>query len=354
VNQAVRHKLPGDPGDGLTGWFDRMNPFQQQETRRQVEFKRRRWPDLADGPLVQRPNLIYPHILPKGYQKNAFFDPSVMHYMAEHDIAYHTASLNLRSSQVSCLNFVYHLRQNLERASEVLRGWFPELARVTSIELEYTGPQPVTSWLGEPPAGKRGLNRTSADAAISWTASDGTSRLTLVEWKYTETKFGGCGGYKPGPRYQRAKCDTLEVSPVQPSQDCYVSNNKDPRTSRQYWQHLEDAGVSPKVFRNNGCPFRGPLYQLLRLQLLAHWLDANTADTVDVAVAYFKSNMKLMKSPGYLKHVHPDLALAWPAFLAEPERFRVLYIEDLMAHCDYLSGVAKSPWREYLRERYGV
>jgi len=40
--------------------------------------------------------------------------------------------------------------------------------------------------------------------------------------------------------------------------------------------------------------------------------------------------------------------------LHEPDRFQVLYVEDLMARCDYLAGVATSPWREYLRERYGV
>ena len=61
-----------------------------------------------------------------------------------------------------------------------------------------------------------------------------------------------------------------------------------------------------------------------------------------------------MRSPKYLKHLDPYLPSAWRAFLAEPERFQVFYVEDLLAHCDYLSTVATSPWREYLRQRYGV
>ena len=354
MKETVINKLPDDPGVGLTDWFEKMTPFVRDHTRRQVEFKRRHWPGLADGRLVQRPNRIYPHILPDGNRDKTFIDPSVNDYMAKNDIAYHTASLNLRSSQACCLNFLYPLRQDAQPARTVLKGWFPGLSEVRGIEFEYTGPIEATVWLGEPPGGKRGLNRTSADAAIWWTASDGAPRLTLVEWKYTEKDFGPCGGYKLGPRYQRDVCNSLDVRWVEPARDCYVSNNKDPRTSRHYWQRMKDARIHPEVFKKEGCPFRGPLYQLLRLQLLAHWLETNTEDTVDVAVACFKGNQDLMRSRTYLKHLDRYLPSAWRVFLAEPERFQVLYVEDLMAHCDYLSNVATSPWREYLRERYGV
>jgi hypothetical protein len=346
--------LPGDPGPGPTGWFEKMSPFVQKQTRRQVEYKRKHWPDLADGEWRQRPGYFYPHILPEGHQEKAFFEPFLIPYMQAHDIAFHAESLNLRSSQACCLNFLYYLRQNLDLASEVLRGWFPQLLRVTSIEFEYTGPQAATTWLGEPPGGKRGLNRTSVDTAIWWADTHRKPRLTLVEWKYTESSFGDCGGYKSPGNADPRRCRTLEVSSIKPRAECYLEQGDGPTNQRHYWEHVDDAGIRPHVFEGSGCPFRGPLYQLLRQQLLAHWLETKTDNSVDVALACFKGNTALMRSPSYLEHLGTELPSAWRAFLAEPERFQVLYVDDLMAHCDYLSSVAKSPWREYLRERYKI
>jgi hypothetical protein len=351
VNQAVRHKLPDDLGEGLTGWFEKMSPFLQEQTRRQVQYKREHWPELGDGVWRGDP---YPHILPEGSQEKAFSEPFLIPYMQAHDIAFHSQSLNLRSSQACCLNFLYYLRQNLDMASEVLRGWFPDLARVITIEFEYTGPEAVTKWLGEPPGGKRGQNRTSVDAAIWWAGAKKKPRLTLVEWKYTETGFGNCGGYTSSGNADPGHCRTLDVHSITPRSDCYLQQANHATNKRHYWDHMGKAGIDSPVFEKQGCPFRGPLYQLVRQQLLAHWLDANTDNTVDVAVACFKGNKDLMKSPGYLRHLDPDLPTAWRAFLAEPDRFQVLYVEDLMAHCDYLSSLATSPWREYLRERYLV
>ena len=351
MKDTVKHKLPDDPGEGLTDWFENMSPFLQEQTRRQVHYKRKHWPDLGEGTWQGNP---YPHILPGGSQEKAFFDPSVMNYMEAHDIAYHVESLNLRSSQACCLNFFYHLRQNLDLASEVLRGWFPDLAKVISIEFEYTGPEAVTKWLGEPPGGKRGQNRTSVDAAIWYADAKKKPRLSLVEWKYTETSFGNCGGYVSDGNADPKHCRTLDVSSIKPRTDCYLQQGNHPTNRRRYWDHMEAAGIDYHVFEKPGCPFRGPLYQVLRQQLLAHWLETSTDNTVDVAVACFKGNEDLLRSPSYLRHVHPDLPSAWRAFLAEPERFQVLHVEDLMAQCDYLSSVATSPWREYLRERYKV
>jgi hypothetical protein len=351
VTAEVAHKLPEDAGPGSTDWFDRMSPFVQEHTRRQVEYKRRHWTDLADGTYRGK---TYPHLLPQGNQEKAFFKPFLIPYMRAHDIAFHSEYLNLRSSQACCLNFLYYLRQNLDLASDILRTWFPELLGVITIEFEYTGPQAATDWLGEPPGGKRGQNRTSVDAAIWWADSQRKPRLTLVEWKYTEKGFGNCGGYTSPGNTDRKRCRELDVASINPGQDCYLHQGDRPTNSRHYWDHMKEAGIRPQVFEEHGCPFRGPLYQLMRQELLAHWLEENTDYTVDVAVACFQDNQDLMRSPGYLKHLDPHVPTAWRTFLDEPERFRVLHVEDLLAHCDHLSGVATSPWREYLRERYGV
>lgn len=354
MKDKVMHKLPEDPGEGETAWFENMNPFQQEQTRRQVEYNRRHWPDMLDGRWTQKPNYAYPHILPERHQEKAFYEPFLIPYMQAHDIAFHAESLNLRSSQACCLNFLYPLRQNLELASEVLRGWFRELARVIGIEFEYTGPRAVTKWLGEPPGGKRGQNRTSVDAAVWWADVDKKPRLTLLEWKYTEKSFGSCGGRRSPGNLDKARCGTLDSGSVVPKRDCYLAEGDRPTNRRKYWRHMEHAGICFQEFDGKGCLFRGPLNQLMRLQLLAHWLETNTDNAVDVAVACFKGNEELVRSPSYLKHLGTDLPSVWRSLLTAPERFHVLHVEDLMADSDYLSDVARSPWREYLKERYGV
>jgi len=345
------HKLPEDPGPGSTKWFEKMSPFVQEHTRRQVEYKRRHWPDLPDGTYRGK---TYPHLLPQGNQEKAFFEPLLLPYMQAHDIAFHAEHLNLRSSQACCLNFLYYLRQNLDLASDILRGWFPGLLGVITIEFEYTGPQAVTDWLGEPPGGKQGMNRTSVDAAIWWADARRRPRLTLLGWKYTETSFGNCGGYTSPGNKDKELCRKLNVHSMTPRNDCYLHRGDRPTNKRRYWEHMEPAGIGAQVVEKAGCPFRGPLYQLMRQELLAHWLRENTDYTVDVAVACFRDNQDLMKSPKYLKHLDPHLPTAWRAFLDEPERYQALHVEDLMAHCDHLSSVATSPWREYLRQRYGI
>lgn len=351
MNAVVTHKLTGDSGEGDIAWFERMNDFQRQETRRQVLYKRAYWSELPDGRWRGNP---YPHILPEGHQQKALFDPFVIPYMQAHDIAFHAESLNLRSSQACCLNFLYRLRGNLELASRVLKAWLPGLDRVTGIEFEYTGPEVVTKWLGEPAGGKRGVHRTSVDAAVWWADHDLRLRLTLLEWKYTEKEFGSCGGYSSKGNPNPDRCRTLDVGSIEPIKDCYLVKGDTLRNRRRYWEHMEDAGVRVREFVGNGCPLRGPLYQLLRLQLMADWLRTNTQNEVEVAVACFKGNTALMRSPRYLNYLDRNLPSAWQSLLAEPNKFRVLYVEDLMAHCDSVPDVARSPWRTYLRERYGV
>lgn len=354
MHTAVIHKLPDDPSSGDVTWFDRLNTFEKQETLRQALYKRAHWPDLSDGQWSKRPGYFYPHILPEGHQEKAFFDPSVIAYLQANDIAFHTESLNLKSSQACCFNFLYPIRQDLDLASSVLKAWLSDLGQVTRIEFEYTGPEAVTEWLGEPPAGKRGQNRTSADAVTWWENRDGRPKVTLLEWKYTETEFGSCGGFHSGGNPQKARCLTLDARSIEPTTDCYLALGETSRNRRRYWEHMEASGIRFREFTGKGCPFRGPLYQLMRLQLLASWFASNTQNDVEVAVACFKENSDLTRSPQYLKYLDPRLPSAWQSLLSEPNRFRVVLVDNLMARCDSLPDVAESPWRMYLRERYGV
>lgn len=161
--RIIRHKLPSDPGPGDVSWFFRMNEFQREETARQVSFKRKSSPTLADGPSSKHINSIYPHIPPEGYANLNLFAPiaeEVMGYCLTRYIAVHDEARNLRSSQVCCFNVLFPLRSDLGLATKALAPVLSGVKTVTNIEFEYTGPEEVTAWLGEPEDGQAGRRRT--------------------------------------------------------------------------------------------------------------------------------------------------------------------------------------------------
>jgi hypothetical protein len=366
----IRHKLPDDPGQGDLSWFKGQNAFEQTEIKRQVAFKRTNWPDLPNGPFVKLPNHTYPHILPANKEALAFypgFSSDVLTYMSENDIAIHSEALNLKSSQVACLNFLFPLRLNLSLASKVLRDMdgFQNIKSVENIEFEYTGQdetnrtnQPFTEWMGEPKSGKRGQNRTSIDAAIFWTDKQSASHITLIEWKYTERNFGVCSAFEKASPEKKASCQTINVLD-DPASHCVVAGDGR-NCGRHYWDHISAAGISLKKLSTvAGCPFQGPFYQLMRQFLMAHYLRKNDmADEVDVIVVEFEGNESLRKVPPQLKSlgmgIPKTVVEAWNSALADrTPPLRVITAEDLISAYDFhLEPDLR--WRQYIINRYDV
>lgn len=346
----------GLPGEGGSDWFDRLNRFEQVQTRRQVEFKRSTWPSLEDGSWSKRPDHSYPHILPVGHIDKAFFPPVAhlaLEYLTGSDIALHSEILNLRSSQAACLNILFPLKLNLELAVTVLAPLLPSVRRVTDIEFEYTGPDLATAWLGEPPDGKRGQNRTSIDAAIWWEDFESCNRLTLVEFKYTERQLGGCGGYASKANPDPETCRSLDLLAGNPEGLCYVAGRSSPRTSRRYWEHLEEAGISlDRLADIPGCPFIGPFNQIMRQFLLAAYFrkDEFGLDEVDVAVLSFEGNDSLVQVPTELATLGPDIVSAWNTALAEVPKLRKVSVHQLA----YEIPQTNQDWKKYLGVRYGI
>jgi hypothetical protein len=367
-----RHVLPGEEG-GDTAWFYRQNAFEQQEIFRQVAFKRRRWPELGDGKWSKRPTYTYPHILPAGHERLAFYEPladAILAYLAEEDIAIHSEVLNLKSSQAACLNLFFPLRQDLDLARSVLGSFLPGLREVTGIEFEYTGPQDVTGiecvgtpkvtkWLGEPERGRRGQNRTSIDAAIFWIGRSKRKHTTLVEWKYTERSFGACSAFQSASKDDKARCRALDVARDRDlARSCLLTTGGDHR-SRRYWEHMEAAGISLPAFASvQGCPFQGPFYQLMRQFLLAAYLrQTGEADEVEVVSIGLVRNTKLHEVPSQLHSLvgsgGEGVVGAWNAVLTGVPLMRHWTVEEFMARVNRLEGIDLG-WRNYLRERYDV
>ena len=357
-----RHVLPGEEG-GDTAWFYRQNAFEQQEIFRQVAFKRRHWPQLADGVWSKRPTYTYPHILlPPGKERLAFYEPvadAILSYLSKGDIALHTEALNLKSSQVACLNFLFPLRQNPSLAKVALRDPLPGVREVTGIEFEYTGPRGATEWLGEPRRGKRGQNRTSIDAAVFWVGRHNRKHATLIEWKYTEHGFGSCSAFHSARGDEKARCESPDVAKDPATgRGCLLTTGGD-RKSRRYWEHMAAAGISLSAFSGvHGCPFQGPFYQLMRQFLVAEYLrQSGKADHVDVALIGFARNTALHKIPPRLRPLLPaqggGIIGAWNAVLESVPPMRHHTVEQLMERVNKSDGVDLG-WRNYLRERYDV
>lgn len=300
----------------------------------------------------------YPFCLPRERAEENLFSgirTAALDYFRRQRIAWHDGqgsrpSNHLCSSQVCCVNFMFPLKQDLNKANSILSKALPGLDRVLNIEFEYTGPGSATEWLGEPPGGRRGQYRTSIDAAVWWKNHQNKTRLTLVEWKYTEQSFGDCGGYRSRGNDQRDRCRTLKVQDIGVGENCYLAAGRNERTSRRYWNHLTEAGLSLQRFGDHsGCPFRGPFYQLMRQYLLAAYCRAKISEAhgVDVIAIGFQENRDLLRLPSYLSHLGEDVVAAWNNMLTAPP-LRHVFVETLLA------DAPSDEWREYIRERYRV
>ena len=357
----LRHVLPPDT-DGDTTWFDHQNPFEQQIIRRQVAFKRAHWPALSDGPHIKFPAHTYPHILPSGQERLAFYEPiasAIFDYLATENIALHSEVLNLKSSQVACLNILFPLRQHPDWATEALRSVLPELRAVTAIEFEYTGPIEATRWLGEPAGSKRGQNRTSIDAALFWIDQRERTHATLVEWKYTEHNFGLCSAFSKASAADKAHCLNLNyATDAEPAQSCLLCQGK-PQRSRRYWEHSTLAGLNRAAFSTvKGCPFQGPFFQLWRQFLLAAYLrQQHLVDEADVVSCSFAGNTALASVPPHLQSLTSattdTLIEAWNTGLSGVPPLRHFTVEQILAGMD-AAGPIDAAWRAYVRERYGL
>lgn len=361
----VRHVLPGEEEEGAdTSWFSRQNAFEQSVIRQQVKFKREVLGIPGNGRFTKQPEHSYPHILPDGDLRRAFYPghaDEIMSYLEKSDIQPHTELLNLKSSQAACLNFLFPLRANPDLATQVLTraGIVPSGGSVTGIEFEYTAQDEAkkergcTEWLGEPPGGKRGQNRTSIDAAIFWT-HDGRKGATLVEWKYCERTFGSCSAYDQAGEDGKAPCD----SPDHESH-CILKDGRR-NHARHYWDRLEESGIRrSKLACVSGCPFRGPFYQLMRQFLVAQYMrQARIVDQVDVAALHFRGNDALRELPAefvtLLGGGQGTVIEAWNRALDGVPPMRELDAESLICAYDNCPGQTDPTWRAYIRDRYGL
>jgi hypothetical protein len=356
----IAHRLPEDPTPGDDAWFHRYTQFVQAETRRQVLWKRQTWADLGDGPHAKFKEHTYPHILPEAEWRLNLFPPiaeAAEAYLVEENVEIHSERANLRSSQFACLNLLFPLKLNLLAAAKVLAPCLPGVRRVCGIEFEVTGDAAAVAFMGEPPGGKRGANRTSIDAEVTWTdeANAGTTRphLTLIEWKYTEEGFGSCGGYASRGNPHPQTCERLHAA-TDRGASCYLASGTSSRVRRNYWKHTPPAWLS-ELAGSVGCPFRGPLYQLWRQQLLAgHFAATGGYSSVSLVAIHWSGNASLTDVPVALAHAVHGVETVGELWNRVTGGFSEVPVEALLRAFDAAPDPALATWRQYVGDRYGV
>lgn len=220
---------------------------------------------------------------------------------------------HLLSSQVSCVNHLFFLRNDKESALKILRGLNLDFVEVCAdFEAGYIGFEVVSneSYLGEVPLGKkqtRGANCTSVDVMMSGILKNGDKIQILIEWKYTElypkaNKASGESGITRKKRYD--ELITSENSPF----NC-------------------DADIDNFYFE--------PFYQLMRQTLLAWQMIENKNNELNAdSWLHFdvvpENNLNLryqVPAPGLLQSGIED---AWKSQLKEPLKYNIITPQRLL------------------------
>jgi len=199
---------------------------------------------------------------------------------------------NLVSSQVQCVNALFAMRSDEQR----LRAGFGGALDIAAVEpyddglivFEEAGPRDV---LGE----GTGFGRTLVDAAFRYREPDGRSALALVEWKYTESYFGGSGSH--AEKYRSFWLD--------PDGPLLTAERREGPLS------YEDALVEP-------------FYQRVRQQLLAWRLELEgAADVVRVVRVSPAANVAYQRSLPRPTHraAGSTVEQVWSRMLRRPDRF---------------------------------
>jgi hypothetical protein len=121
---------------------------------------------------------------------------------------------HLLSSQISCINHLYSLRQRMDLATAILKNIDNRIinAKVVDngfVEFEINGKE---NYLNER-SHTRGANSTSVDAVMVGEKENGKNILVLIEWKYTEE-------YNPENLYIPERYNTY--NPILSKQNCPI------------------------------------------------------------------------------------------------------------------------------------
>ncbi len=250
---------------------------------------------------------------------------------------------NVLSSQVQCLNALAPHVDDPATLGAWLRGCGLDVETVLAFGASTDSPYDATDyvvfewqglvdhlgeWHGASPT--RGALATSVDAAIRYKTGSGAVEMALVEWKYTESyPYGGrLGGTAASHSRRLARYRSLVEDPDGPIQ---LTGGVD----------YEDL-------------FAEPIYQLMRLQLLAWRIEEVGELDVSRAVVVYATphhNQDLLQRSlgaprmASLASAHGGLLGGWRSLLRRADRFVVTDTADLVR----AGGLVVEDFRERYR-----
>lgn len=231
---------------------------------------------------------------------------------------------HLLSSQISCLNHLYYIRQRKDIATAILKRVKPEIHEALVVdsgyvEFEYIG---TKQYLNEK-AFTRGANCTSVDAVMLGAGCEGGRTLFLIEWKYTEN-YAGDDLYIPA---RAALYDPLITHP----EGRFIP------------------GIEPKSF------YFEPFYQMMRQTLLGWLFERNNELGCDCCINLHvipSGNVELIRnrtSP-YLRRLGHDIHEVWSVVLKQPEKYLHMDPEAFLGGTESIANTRS--WLTYLDRRY--
>jgi hypothetical protein len=230
-------------------------------------------------------------------------------YFKKYNIQWWGGSLtgHLLSSQVSCVNHLFFLRNEKVLALRFLQNLNPDFVDVCEIDAGYIGFE-VTgngNYLGEGTA-TRGANCTSIDAAMIGQLNNGKKVLVFIEWKYTELYAKEC----------KADGDSGD-------------------TRKKRYNHLISNPDSPISIPSSKIDnlYYEPFYQIMRQTLLAWQMvkhnDYGVEDWMHYEVVP-ENNIELrykVHSPDFLQSSVED---AWKSVLKVGEKYQMISPQKLL------------------------
>jgi hypothetical protein len=239
------------------------NEYKEKEIRKNLRFKKYflrvidkpvKWkghnllyyfedPSLNLWENIRKDTLDYFKINKKSWWKIA--ENELLNYegLSDKELSNEFPTGNMLSSQVSCLNHLFFLREEQSFVTTILQKIDSRIIGVERIDNAYIEFEKMEGKkenpLNEGPNRKEGSKSTSVDAMMVGRKNDGKNILVLIEWKYTET-------------YENQKC--------------------------KYFPEYQPHQGYIKMLQNDDCPiksrenvmdlFYDPYYQLMRQTLL--------------------------------------------------------------------------------------
>lgn len=231
---------------------------------------------------------------------------------------------NMLASQAMCFNLFVPLNLNKPLASKLFSRLLEERVTVSQeIQLEYTPPNSI---FGD----QTGASGVDCDVLLRYGNARNEPAVMVIETKYVESEFSRCG-YRKESQKNRCPADTM-------LDDDFTSCRYKALRHYRYWEVAEESGLfTMDAIKNQPCPF-GNLWQLWVNMTLAYGI-AKEEDVQDFRYAVIcpKGNTKLSGDGAVFERFR--------SYLAQPNRFMVIYLEDIAVH---LKAVSKSlhnpPW----------